>query len=241
MAWLYILVGVVLLLSLYRIFRAQLFAKINSKMCAKYNKMIASEKETLFQKLNEQAKAKGRTYTILELGGGSGTNFGFVKEPVHWVVTEPNMAFAQYFQENVKKNGGDHHISELIEAKAEDLSQFPNASMDAVVVSLVLCTVQDPQRVMNEVQRVLRPGGHFFFIEHVISQPGTILRYVQIVLSKARIWPFLFEGCQLHRDTGKLVKQQPGFAKTEVTDFKLNTSSLLLGFVRSHVYGVATR
>lgn len=52
---------------------------------------------------------------VLELGGGSGTNFGFVKEPVHWIVTEPNPAFVQYFQENVKKNGGDHHISELIE------------------------------------------------------------------------------------------------------------------------------
>lgn len=113
--------------------------------------------------------------------------------------------------------------------------------MDAVVVSLVLCTVQDPQRVMNEVQRVLRPGGHFFFIEHVISPPGTFLRYVQIILSKSRIWPFLFEGCQLNRDTGKLVKEQPGFAKTECTHFKLNTDSLFLGFVRSHAYGVATR
>ena len=48
----------------------------------------------------------------------------------------------------------------------------PRASVDAVICTLVLCTVDDQAAALAEVRRILRPGGRFVFIEHVRSGPG---------------------------------------------------------------------
>jgi len=53
----------------------------------------------------------------LELGGGSGANFEYITEPVNWTVTEPNLCFAPYFDQTVKKLGGKHNIGNLVEVR----------------------------------------------------------------------------------------------------------------------------
>ena len=56
----------------------------------------------------------------------------------------------------------------MVGEKGEGMS-FPDASFDSVVTTLVLCTVDDLQRVVGEARRVLKPGGAFYFYEHVAS------------------------------------------------------------------------
>ena len=58
---------------------------------------------------------------------------------------------------------------------------FPDSSFAAVIITLVLCSVQDQSAVLREVQRVLKPGGKFYFMEHVIAPEGSTLRRVQQV------------------------------------------------------------
>src|SRR5687767_1226165 len=61
---------------------------------------------------------------------------------------------------------------DLRERMAEQ-TDIRDSSVDSVISSLVLCSVQDPAAVLAEVRRILRPGGTFRFLEHVVAAPGT--------------------------------------------------------------------
>jgi SAM-dependent methyltransferase len=73
-----------------------------------------------------------------------------------------------------------------------------NASVDAAVVSLVLCSVESQASALAELQRVLRPGGELRFYEHVRSERSALAG-----LQRAAdvVWPYLAGGCPTHRDT----------------------------------------
>jgi hypothetical protein len=67
-----------------------------------------------------------------------------------------------------------------------------------VVATLVLCTVNDPEQVLTEVERVLRPGGSFLFAEHVRSASTRAARWQDRL---NRPWSWYACGCQCNRDT----------------------------------------
>ncbi len=69
----------------------------------------------------------------------------------------------------------------------------------------VLCSVTDMDKCLKEVQRVVRPGGKFLFLEHIGARPGGILRALQRTFNPA--WKRTFEGCNLNRDTLIHIKQ----------------------------------
>jgi ubiquinone/menaquinone biosynthesis C-methylase UbiE len=99
-----------------------------------------------------------------------------------------------------------HPDAEVVHASVEDLP-FPDASFDAVVSSLVFCSVEAPAHALTEVFRVLRPGGELRMLEHVRA-PSAGLATAQDLLTPA--WKRLTGGCRLNRDTYFLV-QQAGF------------------------------
>ena len=74
-------------------------------------------------------------------------------------------------------------------------SSFPDASFDAVVFTLVPCTVTDPGRALAEVRRVLRPSGQLIVLEHV---RGSLARWQDRLTA---LWSTLNPGCHLGRDT----------------------------------------
>ncbi len=90
----------------------------------------------------------------------------------------------------------------LLSASVESLP-FPDASFDAVVSSLVFCSVEAPARALAEVFRVLRPGGALRMLEHVRA-PGPALAAVQDLLTPA--WMRMTGGCRLDRETFSLVE-----------------------------------
>jgi arsenite methyltransferase len=59
--------------------------------------------------------------------------------------------------------------SEFVVAGAEDLSAIPDASVDAVVIRSVLIYIQDKEKALAEIHRVLKPGGRFSFFEPINS------------------------------------------------------------------------
>ena len=73
---------------------------------------------------------------------------------------------------------------------------------DAVVCSLVLCSVQDPAMVLQRLYSLLRPGGELRYLEHVASAGarGRLQRFAD-----ATLWPRLFGNCHTHRDTERAI------------------------------------
>jgi len=154
---------------------------------------------------------------IVELGPGVGANFAFIPPGSRLLAVEPNGAMHETLTSRADALGLD---LELIESPAEALP-FADSSVDEVICSLVLCTVDDPRAAIAEVLRVLRPGGTFRFVEHVASHPASPRRWAQAAI--ARPWSWLFEGCRLCRDTGHLV-EHAGFSRTEVNRHRFRQS-----------------
>lgn len=94
---------------------------------------------------------------------------------------------------------------------AEELP-FESGSFDAVVSTLVLCSVRDPAAALREVSRVLRPGGKFVFVEHIHAPEEGLsilgLRQQQDLLDPLQ--QQLADGCHLTRETGRLIKDATG-------------------------------
>ena len=112
---------------------------------------------------------------------------------------------------------------------------LPDASVETVICSLVLCTVGDPGAVLAEIRRILTPGGRFGFAEHVAAKPRTPTRFLQRVLR--RPWAWVFEGCSCERDLRGLIAAA-GFATVDITTFRID--SPLIPF-NPHIAGTADR
>jgi ubiquinone/menaquinone biosynthesis C-methylase UbiE len=121
----------------------------------------------------------------------------------------------------------------VIDATAEELP-FADGVLDAAVSCLVLCSVADPVRALDELRRVLRPGVELRFLEHVASpQPGR--RRMQRV-ADATLWPLLASGCYRGRETTRQI-DDAGFAIERSERFALGIPSL--DPPKSHALGVA--
>jgi ubiquinone/menaquinone biosynthesis C-methylase UbiE len=171
-----------------------------------YDAMMKPAERRLFGRLRTKV-LQGIQGEVLEIGTGTGVNFSHVagRPDLEWTATEPDL----HMRRKAELRASDLGFSaKFIDSAAEGLP-FPDQSFDYVVVTLVLCTVEDLSRSLNEVWRVLRPGGELRVLEHVRAT-GWLGR-VQDVLRPA--WSVVGAGCQLNRRTGDLIK---GLAGAEV-------------------------
>ena len=136
-------------------------------------------------------RAHGR---VLEIGAGWGENFGAFPLDIEWIGLEPDGDRLAELSQRAREWG---HATPPLAAVAEHIP-LPDASIDTVVASYVLCTVPDVAAALAEVERVLVPGGRVLFVDHVIAPAGTLVRGLQHVAT-----PFtkrLFHGCHWDRD-----------------------------------------
>ncbi|CAI5765376.1 7A [Podarcis lilfordi] len=175
----------------------KLFPYFMSVMTISYNKQISDKKREMFSNLKDFASPTG-ALTLLEIGAGTGTNFQFYPMGCKIICTDPNPNFQKFLNKSLAEN--PHvQVERCLVAPAEDLHQVPAASVDVVVSTLVLCSVKSPEQVMKEVLRVLRPGGAFYFLEHVAGAPSSWTLFWQQIYDPT--WICLFDGCHLARET----------------------------------------
>lgn len=145
---------------------------------------------------------------VVEIGAGAGASMRYLAPGTHLVAIEPN----RHAHDALRRKAARYGITLEIRAERAESTGLPTASVDAVICTLVLCTVEDQAAALAEVRRILRPGGRFVFIEHVASAPGPIRALQRVV---RRPWRYVFDGCCLDRDTAAAI-MATGFTDVQI-------------------------
>lgn len=141
---------------------------------------------------------------VLDLGAGSGATFPYVTDAVdgrgatadddlEYHAVEPDPHMRRRAAERAREL---EFPVDLRAGRAESLP-YPDDSFDVVLAAVVFCTIADPDAAIDEVARVLRPGGEFRFFEHV---HGDGLR-ARIQTAITPLWKRAGGGCRLTRDS----------------------------------------
>jgi ubiquinone/menaquinone biosynthesis C-methylase UbiE len=145
------------------------------------------------------AGASGR---VLEIGAGTGHNLAYYTDAVsELVLAEPDPHMVKRLRAKLQSEPPKAGGVEVVETAAEELP-FDNGSFDAVVSTLVLCTVTDPTSAVAEARRVLADDGALLFIEHVRSDNPRLARFQDAL---ERPWGFLAAGCHPNRSTATVL------------------------------------
>jgi SAM-dependent methyltransferase len=173
--------------------------------------------------------------TVLEIGPGAGPNLRYYPSDVNWLGVEPNPYMHPYLNQAIISLGRPDGRFRVDPGDTGGVRlPAPDASMDAVVSTLVLCSVPNPDATLQEILRVLKPGGKFVFIEHVAAQDGTRLRSFQNFLQP--LWTFVGDGCHPNRETWSAISQA-GFSHVDIQHFRQPTS----GPASPHISGTAVK
>ncbi|MDQ3353855.1 MAG: class I SAM-dependent methyltransferase [Actinomycetota bacterium] len=171
----------------------------------------------------------GATGRVLDLGAGTGENFKhYPPEVTEVVAVEPD----PHMRRQADRRIGEAAMKvELVDAAGERLP-FEMSSFDTVVATLVLCSVDDPDRTLSELRRVLSPGGRLLFLEHVRARTEGLATWQDRL---ERPWMAVGGGCHPNRETGGAIDGN-GFMLKDLETFDLRSS---LPLVRPHVQGSA--
>jgi ubiquinone/menaquinone biosynthesis C-methylase UbiE len=166
---------------------------------ALYDRILSATEEAGLRDRRRELLAQARGAT-LELGAGTGLNLDLYPDAVtELTLTEPSEHMARHLRDRAQNV---ERPVEVVQAPAERLP-FPEDRFDTVTATLVLCTVDDPERTLAEVDRVLKPDGRFLFLEHVRSSDPRLARWQDRL---ERPWRFVGAGCHCNRDTPATVR-----------------------------------
>jgi ubiquinone/menaquinone biosynthesis C-methylase UbiE len=198
----------------------------------------------IYARVSKAAEAKGAavhrnellaglTGRVVEVGTGNGLNFGHYPTSVTEVLAVEPESYLRQQAEAAAKNAA---VPVTVLDGTADQLPVADASCDAGVASLVLCSVGDQTAALAELRRVIRPGGELRFYEHVVSDRPRLAR-VQRALDRT-VWPLVGGGCHTSRDTLAAI-QAAGFAVEHCRGFEFRPAPALP--TAPHILGVARR
>ncbi len=174
--------------------------------------MVADRKRQLLSPLSGK---------VLEIGPGDGVNFRYYPPDLDWTGYEPNRWLAGRIPPRATAR---LHI--------EPYTGQPG-QYDAVVSTLVLCSVPDAAETLAKLYAALRPGGRLVFVEHVAAESGSALRNSQDRWQP--LWSRCAGGCRPNQDTAGLIAAA-GFDINQLERFHLP-----LSLASPHIAGVAIK
>jgi len=223
-------------------FLDQVFAENMYTGMNAYEEAIAPLKTKLFSRLKPASPSTSSTSSapgldLVEIGVGTGPSLKYYprEEYPNLSITaiDPNNFMLPYLYKNMDALGWSREGISWQLGTAEALP-LEDSSTDAVVCTLVLCSVSDVEKAVKEAKRVLRPGGQFLFIEHTIAQPNASLLFK---ISQRFLNPLqraLADGCNLTRDPLPAI-ENAGFSSVDAMRFEVEG----MGLIAPHVAGIA--
>lgn len=174
------------------------------------------------------AQAQGH---ILEIGFGTGLNLPHYPEQVQRItVVDPNPGMHRKARRRIENSRIEVDKRML---SSEELP-FEDETFDCVVSTFTLCSIQNVDRALKEIYRVLKPEGELLLLEHGLSPDPGVQRWQQRLNGLERR---LADNCHLNRNMRELVSRQP-FRSVDVEEFYLEK------FPKTHGYlyrGVARK
>jgi ubiquinone/menaquinone biosynthesis C-methylase UbiE len=163
-----------------------------------YDRFLAATEKAGLEDMRREllSQASGR---CLEVGAGTGLNLDHWPEGVELVLSEPDPHMVARLRKKLDRP------AEVVQAPAERLP-FEDDSFDTVALTLVLCTVPDPEAALREIDRVLKPDGRFLFLEHVRADEPGLARWQDRLHTP---WYWFGDGCHCNRDTLRTIESSP--------------------------------
>ncbi|XP_035707350.1 methyltransferase-like protein 7A isoform X2 [Folsomia candida] len=214
-----------------------------------HEQLLSDIKDALFDDLRQieskvvDLRNKG-VIRILEIGVGAGTNLKYYPQQCRLVLVDPNFYFKLYFDEN-KSKFPDINLEKFIVSSGENLKGVASNSVDVVVTTTVLCSVENVKSVLREIRRVLVPGGRYYFMEHLLDEYVPHRTQLQKALTWSRIWPWLCDGCKFLPIRSEI--SLCGFSTVDYREFMLDNSNLkgkvklLATLMAPHIVGIAKK
>lgn len=192
-----------------------------------YESQMAGYKAKLFNSLDDN------TQKVLELGIGTGPNIKYYanRPGVNIIGIDPNSHMEKYARATAAAAGLLDSQFSFVQGVGEALP-VATSGVDAVICTLVLCSVKDVGATLKEIQRVLKPGGSFLFLEHVAAPEGSNTRFWQNLLDPVQ--QFVADGCHFTRNTLGSIRQA-NFASVDAKNISVPNLNLL----SSQIIGIA--
>ncbi len=176
--------------------------KLYQKLFAKfYDGFMHSFEKRLYKKRNHLlSNLEGQ---VLGVGEGTGINFQFYPDGITVHAVEPSKPM---MDKAVIKAEGKPNIKFYNKSinDAELNQHFKEQSIDAIICTLVLCTIPDPAKALENFKRWLKPNGKLIIMEHIHASK-TVNKKMQNFINP--VWKVFGEGCHLNRNTDVLIKE----------------------------------
>jgi ubiquinone/menaquinone biosynthesis C-methylase UbiE len=169
-------------------------------IAAGYDVMLAASERVYLAAQRGRLLASARG-TVLEIGAGTGHNFRHYPPAVSEVVAvEPD----PYMRRRAAPRAASAPVPVRLAAATAEVLPVPDASVDAIVSTLVLCSVDDPDAAVAEWRRVLRTGGRVHLLEHVRSDAPWAARLQDLVTP---VWRLMAANCHPNRSTIETIRR----------------------------------
>jgi ubiquinone/menaquinone biosynthesis C-methylase UbiE len=169
---------------------------VHHPLFARFYSRYAKREDERGNSDNRREMLAGLSGRVVEVGAGIGSNFAYYPDTVTEVVAvEPE----PYLRGQAQHNATAAPVPVRVVDGLADALPLEDASVDAGVASLVLCSVPDQATALAELHRVIKPGGELRFYEHVTSNRESRRKFQRVM--DATIWPRMVGGCHMTRDT----------------------------------------
>lgn len=194
---------------------------------AVYDRFMDSTEQAL--EVNRQDLISHLKGNVLEVGVGTGVNFRYFHPEAKVTAIEPSYPMLKRATKKILpgQNIEVHHLG--VNDDAVD-KLIPDGSLDAVICTLVLCTIPKPQEALEKFKKWLKPDGKLVILEHIRSKDhwhGRMQDWVN------PLWKAFGEGCNLNRNTDAMIKTA-GFEPLEEIYFKNSVTWYQGIFTKQH-------
>jgi len=180
---------------------SKIFAKFYDSFMVSFESKIEKDRRSMLNTLNG---------VILDVGSGTGINFIFFNDQVKVFAIEPSKSMLEKSIPKIKNKN-----IELLNLGVNDTELhtiIKEKSLDAIVSTLVLCTIPNPELALENFKKWLKPNGKLIVLEHIHSNKKLKAKFENIINP---FWKIIGDGCNLNRHTDLLIKEKGFIAKKE--------------------------